>query len=72
MAGGSRRSPRQSKETTALLSLARPLSKTLAKVEVLGEIAVIEREDGGQAVVPRDEVCRLAERLNLVLKGVKC
>ncbi|ALL01193.1 hypothetical protein Pyrde_1145 [Pyrodictium delaneyi] len=37
-----------------------------------GGIVILRGEDGAIAVVPEDEVCRLAERLNLIIVGYNC
>ena len=63
---------RKRQQLSPILQLARPRRKTRFRVRVLEGIAVLEGENGAVAVVPRDEVCRLAERLNLELEGFQC
>jgi hypothetical protein len=55
-----------------ILLLARPSKPLRVKVRVEAGIAIIYGENGARAVVPADEVCRLAERLNLIVEGYKC
>jgi hypothetical protein len=55
-----------------LLLLARPWKKTRFKAKVVEGIAILQGENGEVAVVPKEEVCRLAERLNLEIEGYKC
>ncbi len=57
---------------TDIWKLARPREPVEAEVKLLGSLALVKTSDGATAVVPVDEVCRLAERYNLVLKGFKC
>ncbi len=52
--------------------LARPRKPVRTKVKLLGGLAVLETEEGALAVVPVDEVCKLAERYNLMLEGFNC
>ena len=52
--------------------IARPHKPVRAHVRMIGGLAVIETEEGALAVVPPDEVCRLAERYNLVIEGFNC
>ncbi len=63
---------RKKGELNPVLKLARPKQKTRFKVRVVEGIAIVEGENGAVAVVPEDEVCRLAERLNLILEGYQC
>ncbi len=63
---------RRRQQLSPILQLARPKQKTRFKVRVIEGIAVLEGENGATAVVPREEVCRLAERLNLELEGFRC
>jgi len=55
-----------------ILKLARPPKPLKVKVRVVEGIALLEAENGAKAVIPVDEVCRLAERLNLLVEGYKC
>ncbi|ABM81017.1 hypothetical protein [Hyperthermus butylicus] len=66
---------RKQKKTVRLpeiLELARPSKPVRFKAKVVSGIAILYGEDGAVAVVPVDEVCRLAERLNLIVEGFKC
>ena len=57
---------------TDIWEIARPKKPVKAKVRLLKGLAVIETEEGALAVVPLDEVCKLAERYNLVVEGYDC
>ncbi len=50
--------------------VSRPREKAI--VEKWGKNAYIKLESGGEALVPLTEICKLAERFNLELKGYKC
>ncbi len=63
---------RKKGELNPVLKLAKPKQKTRFKVRIVEGIAIVEGENGAVAVVPEDEVCRLAERLNLILEGYQC
>ncbi|MET1129261.1 MAG: hypothetical protein ABWW70_08090 [Thermoproteota archaeon] len=54
------------------VDLSRPSTPLRASVKVVSGIAIVRAEDGSVAVVPEDELCSLAERLNIVLEGYKC
>ena len=45
---------------------------TRAKVEDWGENMLVVLEHGGQALVPREELCNLAKRFNLVYENYDC
>ncbi len=55
-----------------LLLLARPRQPLRVRVKLLEGLAILEGEDGSIAVVPTNQVCILAERLNLIVEGYKC
>jgi hypothetical protein len=55
-----------------LLRLARPHRPTKFKAQDLGGLVILRGEDGAVAVVPRETVCELAERLNMVIEGFDC
>ncbi len=55
-----------------LLLLARPKQPLRVRVRVLKGLAILQGEDGSIAVVPENEVCVLAERLNLLVEGYRC
>ncbi|BEP17662.1 hypothetical protein PYJP_10140 [Pyrofollis japonicus] len=55
-----------------ILLLARPKQPLRVRAEELEGLVVLRGEDGSIAVVPRDEVCTLAERLNLIVENFKC
>ncbi|MET1101722.1 MAG: hypothetical protein ABWW69_04510 [Pyrodictiaceae archaeon] len=61
-----------SSPSSEVLRLARPVREVRAKVRVRGELAIVELEDGGIAVVPAQELCRLAERFNIIYENYKC
>ncbi len=63
---------RKKGELSPVLKLAKPKQRTRFKVRIVEGIAIIEGENGAVAVIPEDEVCRLAERLNLILEGYQC
>jgi hypothetical protein len=65
-------SVRQQQSSQDILSLAKPPKPLRVKVRIVEGIALLEAENGAKAVVPVDEVCRLAERLNLLVEGYKC
>ncbi len=52
--------------------LAKPRKPIRAQAKIIGEMVLVETEDGAKAVVPKKEVCKLIERYNLVIKGYKC
>ena len=52
--------------------LAKPRTPVEAEVRSLGSVVVIRTSEGALAVVPVDEVCKLAERYNLIVRGFKC
>ncbi|WP_143522080.1 hypothetical protein [Pyrodictium delaneyi] len=52
--------------------LARPKKPMKFYADNKGGIVILRGEDGAIAVVPEDEVCRLAERLNLIIVGYNC
>lgn len=65
--------PRDKKqELSPILQLAKPEKKTRFRVTVIQGIAIMEGENGAIAAVPVNEVCRLAERLNLIIEGYRC
>jgi len=64
--------PRDKKGLSPILLLAKPKKKTKFKVKVEQGIAVMIGENGAIAAVPVNEVCRLAERLNLEIEGYRC
>ena len=43
-----------------------------AKVSMMGNLAIVVREDGGVAAIPKDYLCKLVEKLNLCLENYKC
>ncbi len=55
-----------------LLKLLKPLKPEEAEVVIKGDIVILRTAGGAQAVLPLREVCRLAERFNLVLKNYNC
>ena len=55
-----------------VVMLAKPKKPTKFYADNKGGIVILRGEDGTIAVVPEDEVCRLAERLNMVLVGYTC
>ncbi|AEM39423.1 hypothetical protein Pyrfu_1566 [Pyrolobus fumarii 1A] len=55
-----------------LLQLLRPTVEEEAIVEVKGDIAVLKTASGAQALLPIREVCKIAERFNLKLRGYRC
>ena len=63
---------RRQQQLNPILQLARPKQRTRFHVRIIEGIAVLEGKNGAVAVVPREEVCRLAERLNLELEGLRC
>jgi len=52
--------------------IGRPKKPEKAVVELRKDIAIVRTESGGVAVVPRGELCRLAERFNLVYENYEC
>jgi hypothetical protein len=62
----------QRQQSRDILKLARPPKPLKVKVKVIEGVALLEAENGAKAVVPADDVCRLAERLNLIVEGYKC
>ncbi len=62
----------KARPSTEIIKLAKPPKPLRVRVKVESGIAIIYGENGAKAVVPVDEVCRLAERLNLVVEGYKC
>jgi len=48
------------------------VAKEKARVEIWGKTAYVKLESGGEALVPIEEVCRLAERFNLELENYEC
>ena len=60
-------------ELSPILLLARPHVKRKMYVRVVEGVAIVRTEDGAEALMPVQEVCRIAERLNLEIVGkVKC
>ncbi len=55
-----------------LLKLLRPSKPEKARVEIKGDIVILRTESGAQAVIPLREVCRLAERFNLIIENFEC
>lgn len=55
-----------------LILLAKPHRKTRVSIRVLDGMVAIQGESGEIAVVPKEDVCKLAERFNLEIKGFKC
>ena len=43
-----------------------------AWVEIKGSVAIIRTEDNAYALVPIDEVCKLAKRFNLCYENYEC
>lgn len=43
-----------------------------ARVSMVGNLAIVVREDGGVAAIPRDYLCKLVEKFNLCLENYKC
>ncbi len=43
-----------------------------AVVEIWGKNAYLKLESGGEALVPVEELCRLAKRFNLKLENYQC
>ena len=62
----------RSTQLSPILREAKPSKKTKFRVKVVEGVAIMRGENGALAVVPEDEVCRLAERLNLVIEGYQC
>jgi hypothetical protein len=52
--------------------MAKPRKATTAEAKIVEGVVVLRTEDGAVAVVPKDEVCKLVERYNLVIKGIQC
>ncbi|MCC6010279.1 MAG: hypothetical protein QXW41_04530 [Fervidicoccaceae archaeon] len=46
--------------------------KPKARVEVKGKLALITLENGGQALVPLEELCNIARRFGLELENYEC
>lgn len=61
---GDQRGPREKSSGT------RP--KVKAEVTLRGKLASITLETGGRALVPVEELCQIARRFNLILKGYEC
>jgi EAL domain-containing protein (putative c-di-GMP-specific phosphodiesterase class I) len=55
-----------------ILLLAQPKQPLRVRADELEGLVILRGEDGSIAVVPRDEVCALAERLNLIVENFKC
>ncbi|GEM_PF-5696076 len=62
----------QKKKLDPILARARPKKPTKARVRKVEGVVVVELEDGALAIIPEDELCNLAERLNLVVDGYRC
>ncbi len=52
--------------------IGRPRKPEEATVTIKKDIAIVRTASKGVAVVPVSELCRLAERFNLVYKNYKC
>ncbi len=61
-----------SSPTADIWKLAKPKRPVVAEVRRLGGLVVIKTEEGALAVVPESEVCKLAERYNIIVKGFRC
>ena len=46
--------------------------KEKAWVEIWGKTVYLKLESGGEALVPLDELCKVAERFNLELMNYEC
>lgn len=46
--------------------------KQKARVEIKGKLALLTLENGGQALVPIEELCNIARRFNLELENYEC
>jgi len=61
-----------SQQKESIWAVAKPHKPEKAWVKVEGDIAIIKLESGGMAVVPKTEICKLAERFNLVYENYSC
>jgi len=61
-----------SQEKESIWTVAKPYKPERAWVKIEGDIAIIKLENGGMAVVSKTEICKLAERFNLVYENYSC
>ncbi len=59
-------------EETVAIKLARPKQRIRARVEKRGELAILQLDNGTTAVVPLQELCKIADRFNLDIENYKC
>lgn len=43
-----------------------------AIVEKMGKVYYVKTEEGKEALVPEEELCKMIERFNLKVEGIKC
>ena len=46
--------------------------KERAWVEIKGKSAIIRTETGALAMIPKDDICKIAERYDLIIENYKC
>lgn len=61
-----------SQQKDSIWTIVKPRKPEKAWVKVEGDIAIVKLESGSMAVIPKTEVCRLAERFNLVYENYSC